>query len=261
MSQPLISERNSWANFEKCVLEVCIIALKILRSQEVLPLAEDSLQSCDTLNRRLYICFRSAFLEWEKENEPILTSPPTLNSAKQPDLDNEDLVGEYERTKPDFQWGFVDRLGNENSLNSTFKNYEIECKRLGSRLSSGQNLAKEYVLKGILRFTMDTHRYGQFTSSGLMIGYIQDSNFDAVLNEVNSTAQSALLAELLLSSEGWKSDVSRLDHNLDRPGIEPTPFDLRHFWVDLHHHYEQQSSSPKMKTTAQKKKAGGKIKE
>ena len=254
MSRPLIGNRNSWVDFEKCILEVFILALEILRNKNTLPVYEDSVQSRDSLNRRLDICLRDAILEWERINETDILTTPKSNLGKQPDLDNEEIVNDYERTKPDFQWEFRDRLGNGNSRNSIFRNYEVECKRLGANLSSGRSLTKEYVSEGILRFTISTHRYGQFAYSGLMIGYVQDTELQTVLNEVNRATQSAFLPELLLSSVGWKLDVNRLDHRLNRLNVEPTPFDLRHLWVDLHHHYNQQPVVPKKKASGQKKR-------
>jgi len=260
MNRPLIGNRNSWADLEKCVLEVFILALEMLASKATLPVDEDSVQSRDTLNRRLNICLRSAILKWEDIYDIEILTTPRLNLGKQPDLDDEEKVNDYERTKPDFQWEFRDRLGKGSSLNLIFKNYEIECKRLGTDLTSGRNFAREYVSKGIVRFTINTHRYGQYASSGLMIGYIQDTELLIVLNEVNSVAMSTLLPILLLSSEGWKPKVSRLAHRLNRPDVEPTPFDLRHLWVDLRHHYKERLILPKSEVTGQKKQPSKKTK-
>ena len=260
MSRPLIGNRNSWADFEKCVLEVFILALQMLRNKSALPADEDSVQSRDSLNRRLDICLREAILEWERINDTDILTTPKSNLGKQPDLDNEEIVNDYERTKPDFQWEFRDRLGNASSLNSIFRNYEIECKRLGLNSSSGRSFCKEYVSKGIIRFITYTHCYGRFTSSGLMIGYIQDNDLQSILDEVNNTAQSTALPELLLSPDSWKTDVSRLDHRLDRLDVGPTPFDLRHLWVDLRHHYQEKPTNLDKKVAVRKKRAPRKSK-
>jgi hypothetical protein len=255
MNRPSLSSRNSWGNFEKCILEVFILALKRLRDNENnLPIYEDDVQGDNSLNRQLNICLRHAIKEWEHINGADIPTVPNPNVTKQPDLDNENLISAFERAKPDFQWGFRDRLAAQNSLNSDFKNYDIECKRLGVT-SNSRNLFKEYISKGVVRFTIDTHRYGQFTSSGLMIGYIQDTEFQRILAQVNGVARSTSLPEILLSTEGWKEDVSRLEHRLDRVDVEPTPFDLRHLWVNLRHHYPQQNTStPKNKTPKREKK-------
>jgi hypothetical protein len=172
------------------------------------------------------------------------------NNSKQPDLDHEEIVNEFELKIPDFQWGFTDRRKIDSSLNEYFKNYDIECKRLGAK-----SLSKEYVVNGIIRFTKKTHSYGQYTSSGMMIGYIQDMNIQTILEEINSNVNSVCLPLLILSDEECTTAISRLDHKLDRPDIEPTPFELRHLWVDLRHHYQHQqpSSSPIKKASTRKK--------
>lgn len=253
MTRPLIGYRNLWADFEKCILEVFVLALQKLRDKTTLPTDEDSVQSIDSLNRRLNICLRDAIREWETINGIDIVATPKPNLPKQPDLENEELINDYERTKPDFQWEFIDRLGNPNKHNSVYKNYEIECKRLGKDFSAKRKLNEKYVSEGILRFTTNSHCYGQFTSSGLMIGYVQNTDLQTILNEVSNFTLSTSLASPLLSPKGWKKDVSRLDHKLNRPDIEPTPFELRHLWVDLRHHYQQPSNSREKKANTRKK--------
>ena len=73
---------------------------------------------------------------------------------------------------------------------------------------------------------------------------------------------STSLPEPLLSPKGWEKGVSRLDHKLDRPDIEPTLFELRHLWIDLRHHYQNQqpSSSPIKKASTRKKSTAQKSK-
>ena len=249
MSQPLISKGNSWVNFEKCVLETFILALKILYDRPSLPIIED-ISGRDSLNRRLYMSLHKVVKDWEDDHDMEYPYPFNLkqNNSKQPDLDHEEMVNEFELKIPDFQWGFTDRRRIDSSLNEYFKNYDIECKRLGAK-----SLSKEYVVNGIIRFTKKTHRYGQYTSSGMMIGYIQDMNIQTILDEVNSSVNSVCLALLTLSDEECITAISRLEHKLDRPDIEPTPFELRHLWVDLRHHYQQPSNSPTNKTNTPKK--------
>jgi hypothetical protein len=86
-----------------------------------------------------------------------------------------------------------------------------------------------------------------------MIGYVQNTDLPTILNEVSNCTLSASLVAPLLSPKGWEKYVSRLDHKLDRPDIEPTPFELRHLWVDLRHHYQQPSNSPTKKANTPKK--------
>jgi hypothetical protein len=253
MNRPLIGNRTSWADFEKCILEVFTLALAILRDKPSLPVLEDSVNGKDSLNRRLDICLRTAILEWENTNQKELLTSPKSNLGQQPNLDDEEKVDDYERAKPDFQWELKDSSGNSASLNLIFRNYQIECKRLGSNLGS-RSLCKDYISNGVIRFTQNTHRYGQFTSSGLMIGYVQNTELQMILGQLNNIAKSSALPEILLSPEGWKEHVSRLDHQLDRPDIELTPFELRHLWVDLRHHYAQPDTFTPKKTPKREKK-------
>ena len=215
MSQPLIGSKNSWSNFEKCVLEIFNIALVMLREKISLPIEEDSVTG-DSLNRQLDICLFHAVLKWEQTHETEIPTSPSPNLRQQPDLSSDGLMHDYERTKPDFQWTFKDKLGSSDNLNSIYKSYAIECKRIGKDISSQRNLNKEYVSKGILRFITNSHRYGQFASSGLMIGYVQSSDAQIILDKVNTAALSNSLPELLLSTKGWEQAVSRLDHKLQR---------------------------------------------
>jgi hypothetical protein len=246
MSRPLIGNRNSWASFERCVLEVFVIALNMLCDKKSLPIQEDNVQEYDSLNRRLYICLLDSIKEWERINETDIVVIPEPNLGKQPDLENEEEVHEYERKKPDFQWKFRDRLAGYDShlsRNFEFRSYDIECKRLGVKSSLGRNLAKEYVSKGVFRFIAASHRYGQFSSSGLMVGYVQDADLLLLLSKVNDASQDTSFPDILLSPEGWKIQVSRLDQKLNRLEVQPTTFDLRHLWVDLRHQYNLEKST------------------
>ena len=156
---------------------------------------------------------------------------------------DKEIVHEFERKKPDFQW----EIRNTRSVGCVeenpeilFRFYHIECKRLGSTYFTA-----EYVRNGICRFINGTHRYGQHVSSGAMIGYVQKMELQALLDKVNSKATLAALPQLSLTSDGWKPIVSRLDHQLDRTEVQPTLFDLRHLWIDLRHHYTNSNMSSK----------------
>jgi len=252
MSQPLIGNKNSWSNFEKYVLEIFNIALVMLQENTSLPIEEDSVTG-DSLNRQLDICLSHAALKWEQIHETEIPTSPSPNLRQQPDLSSDEIMHDYERTKPDFQWTLKDRSGNSDNLNSIYKSYAIECKRIGKDISSRRNLNKEYVSKGILRFITNSHRYGQFTSSGLMIGYVQSSDLQVILDEINTTAISSTLPELVISPQGSEQSISRLDHKLQRPDIEPSPLELRHLWVDLRHHYEPKKTSAEKNESDSKK--------
>ncbi len=254
MSRPLIKKIDSWANFEKRVLEIFILALRKLRDEPSLPVEEDSIKD-NSLNRRLCFCLRRAILEWEEANGDMVSPFPEYNCKKAPDIDNEEIPALSEQKIPDFKWQFRDHAATDPAR--SFIHYEIECKRIGSPTSSNWILNENYVKHGILRFVNIEWCYGKFSRSGTMIGYIQNMNENDILTKVNNAALAASLTTLILSKDGWKiGDVSRLEQKLDRPDVPPTPFDLRHLWVDLRHHYKgtakKSKSKFKVKSTAPK---------
>lgn len=237
MSKVSIANGNSWARFEQSVLEIFTIALEMLHAEASLPVLEDD-QTGDSLNRRLSILIHHAMQKWEEMNDDEIATYPTHNAPQRPDLDLEkaQVVNEFEQKKPDFQWGWRDPVVKGTSRNGAFKIYHIECKRLGRELNSTR-LNREYVGKGIKRFTSKTHCYGQHTYSGAMIGYVQNTDLQILLDEVNRHATTASLPQIVLTPGVWQPIVSRLEHQLSRPAVLPTPFDLRHLWIDLRHHY------------------------
>ena len=55
------------------------------------------------------------------------------------------------------------------------------------------------------------------------------------MRKVNVAARLAdKIPAIELNADGWKKNgVSRLGHEFDRPKVPPTPFKLRHLWLDL----------------------------
>jgi len=92
----------------------------------------------------------------------------------------------------------------------------------------------KYVKNGILRFVQAEHGYGKSAPSGAMVGYIRSMTSTNILNEVNGHAARENLSNIELPVAGWCDDgVTRLEQQLDRPAVLPSPFSLRHLWVDL----------------------------
>ncbi|MEE4356904.1 MAG: hypothetical protein V2I97_10570 [Desulfococcaceae bacterium] len=169
---------------------------------------------------------------------------PKSQISKSPDpYDRSAVSVERERKIPDFKWGFADHTAYD-AQEYPFKgdrDFDIECKRLGNPTSQSWKLNKQYVKDGIRRFVTNEHRYGEDESSGAMIGYIENMEFDSILNEVNAaiTANPELIPLLSAPSEGWKKKaVSHLFHDLERP-FPVSPFHLWHFWIDLRGCYDQ----------------------
>jgi hypothetical protein len=233
---------NLWANFERRTLEIFIIALEMLSTESMLPEEEDD-EVYDSLNRRLHQCLDDAITKWESLNgrEPICSHAPTYNAPQPPNKADKGVARkrEFERKKPDFQWGIRDSrqiASVEEARNSLFIPYHIECKRLRSKRDT-RYFTSDYVKAGICRFIQESHCYGQYATSGAMIAYVQDTEPQTLLNEVNRHAGQVPLPQLQIASGGWQTVVSQLEHRLDRTEVQPTPFDLRHLWVDLRHHY------------------------
>jgi hypothetical protein len=221
---PFISGERIWSNHERRVLLVFERALELLGTEDDLDVCEDS------LNRRLYFCVLRA-------NDELLRLgmgfdwPPQFDGQSQPDA-NDIKRAAREHKRPDFQWGFVD--STEPDPVRQAKHYVIECKRLGKPIRTCWVFNKNYVERGIIRFVSAEHGYGKSASSGAMVGHIRSMPSEDILKEVNGHATRVSLHKIMLSCDGWVDrGVSRLEQKLDRPEIPPTPFLLRHLWVDL----------------------------
>jgi hypothetical protein len=224
VKRPQISGSRIWWNHECRVLRVFECALNLFRDEEGLDIREDG------MNRKLYFCIKRANATLNKHGEGV-EFPVTYEANNQPDADDEQR-SRREDKRPDFQWGITDQSEEDPLLQDKF--FVIECKRLGEPLRNDWVFNKNYVEKGMLRFVQGEHGYGKSAPSGAMIGYIRSMTSDDILNEVNAHATSACLHLIVLSGNGWVDEgVSRLEQQLDRPEVPPTPFSLRHLWVDL----------------------------
>ena len=223
MSQPKILKGSKlWFSIESRLLGVLLLALEMMRKAETsFPVLEDS------ISRKLDKYIRRANEKLRQKNMHI-EQLPVFQSQNQPDHDLPE-GDEAEKKKPDFLWAWYD--SSEKVDYKRYKSYAIECKRLGRPPSQ---FCTPYVTEGICRFINLEHSYSKHLPSGTMIGYIQSMEAKKILVEVNEEACNSGIAAIRLSSEGWKKhSVSRLDHELDRPRVPPTPFKLRHFWLDL----------------------------
>ncbi|MGH7595026.1 MAG: hypothetical protein ACREOI_01690 [bacterium] len=228
MKRLLITSIGLWANHEARVLEIFGLALKMLKNEYLLPDQEDA------LNRKLLFCAHRANRVLSADNRG-LNSPPFYEAQNQPDADDKTRA-EREDKKPDFQWGFYDH--QEINPEKSAKYYVLECKRLGSPPSPNWILNKNYILNGVCRFTKPEWGYAKSSRSGTMVGYIQSMQTDEILREVNNFVQQASLSTIALLEDNLQENgVSRFDQRLNRPEVLPTPFDLRHLWVDLRQHY------------------------
>ncbi len=224
MSQPRISRLRTWEKHERRVVDILLLALSIIRKKDVLP------QSEVLLNRELYFCLLEAnHTLWESRTGGF-SYPPTAEGHNPADPDDEHRAIR-ENKIPDFYWGYIDH--SEPDPRRSARNYVIECKRLGDPPRTDWILNQNYVHNGILRFVTEEHGYAKGDRSGAMVGYVQNMEFDAILQEVNATSVSAGIPELEPPINGWQiNGTSQLTHQLNRI-IAFSPFQLSHFWVDL----------------------------
>jgi len=218
--QPSLLSRRLWAQREAFFLSQLVRALELLHHRTALPTDEVG------LNRELYFCL----LQASRELDPHAKYPPVLTECcNQPDPDDT-VRSKREDKRPDFQWAFTDQ--HEPDIRRSSKQFVCECKRLGSPTSHDWVLNVNYVTNGVCRFAEEAWGYGQRFPSGVMVGYWQTMEPNAILNEVNATAQEHGLPNLALTG-GWRpKGVSRLEHSFTR--LFPiSPFRLDHFWVDV----------------------------
>jgi len=163
-----------------------------------------------------------------------LPFPPDWEKPKQPASET-DLGQSKKAKRPDFSCPF--RNNTAQSAKDAYLDYHIESKRLGKPSSSGWNFNKKYVTDGIHRFLSFEHRYGEGTYSGAMIGYVQNMSLKSILEEVNShilhsSHQKTPLINFL-NDDFDNEGVVNTSQQLFRTYVLPSPFALRHLWVDL----------------------------
>jgi len=223
MARPNLKRLNFWKEHERLVLRVLTIALRRLAQERDLPAGENQ------INRKLFFCILQAIRELHEQGIDLI-SCPWYEGNNQPDVSDEERA-EREGKRPDFQFGFVDH--QEPDPDASAKQYVVECKRLGESGRGDWVLNRNYVAHGVLRFHHEEYGYGKSRSSGAMVGYIQNSSAEQILIEVNEAATGEKIALIRLSREGWqRGGVSALSQRFDR-ATQPTPFDLRHLWLDL----------------------------
>jgi hypothetical protein len=180
----------------------------------------------DALNAKLLDCLRIAARGIRPAgNYPLLRA----ESPQLPYGESEETARRLKAT-PDFVWGYVDPSEPNPLLDA--REFTIECKRL-RYASHSWNYNESYVEDGIQRFIDVGKKYGIGVPSGVMVGYWQAMDAEAILKAVNETAGKGHIPSLKLSAEGWKvAAVTTLQHRLTRP-FPVSPFELRHLWVDL----------------------------
>ena len=225
----LLSQLDPWRTFERNVLAIVGIALEMLRGLPELWAKEDM------INRKLYqLIIEDAITEWEHRTGNMMPWKPCYEARNQPDPFDEERMPREDK-RPEFQWQFRDM---KRSMDVNYLDYTIECKRLGSPSSPSWILNRNYITNGVLRFINPDWGYGYLCRSGLMVGYMQSMTSSSILTEVNQYGAEHGVPAIILSEEDWSgSKPNRLDHELNRPGLNPQRFSLRHLWIDVRHHF------------------------
>lgn len=216
----------SWQDWESHVLDFFRFALLELTNAPDLPHLEAD-KAKDNLNRRLEVICRTKIAIWIK-NGGIPAVAPTFRGRNQA-RPGDKQPQESEQKEPDAQvYQFIDY---EKGISHC---YTIECKRLDlTKDGSPHGKSQYYVNDGILRFIKGEYGYGNDVVSGLMIGYVQSSDFDKFHQCVNHYCKKANVSNLTLLGEWTVKGVSELEQPLFRTEMKPQDFQLRHFWVDL----------------------------
>ncbi|TEB08652.1 hypothetical protein Psch_02219 [Pelotomaculum schinkii] len=215
MSQPLISQLNTWERKERGILALLISALNSLSP---IPLHD---QSEPEINRKLY---------WALRRQTAGPSYVVMCEANNQPSDEEVTEKERERKRPDIQILWKDTL--EQDPLKCQREYIIECKRLGKPMA-GRIFTSEYVMNGIKRFVSKNHGYAKGCASGTMVGYIQNMELEDILKEVNTASGLIPLPPLVLIDNWNMRGVSQLEQFLERLEIEPSQFLLKHLWADF----------------------------
>jgi hypothetical protein len=75
-----------------------------------------------------------------------------------------------------------------------------------------------------------------------MVGYCQTMSGDDILKEVNDYGKSVEVPSIIREADEWTDrGVTLLNQTLDRK-VSPSPFRMRHLWVDLRHRYSTEAS-------------------
>ncbi len=165
--------------------------------------------------------------------------PPASDGLNQP-VNVAEAQEDFTRKRPDFTCNCVNPRAESNE--DYLIPFHVECKLLGEPTSRTWKLNTNYVMHGIARFDLASHRYGNRASSGIMIGYIISMTSEQIQTQVNSCIEKKLPGVPLLVFA--LSDVpSQSQHSFARRHVVPTPFTLIHLWVDIRNNYQGKHSA------------------
>jgi hypothetical protein len=177
------------------------------------------------LNRLLFVAIANASRQLHHETGASFDYLPTYDGLQVPL--GAATAEASERKRPDFAWTLLDHSA-PSGLDGC-REFVVECKRLGDKPGDA-TLSRRYVDNGVRRFVDPGHRYGLRGTSGVMVGYIQQSDVDTILRQVRDRLNHHSLADVV--EEQPRHHPIKLQHMLVRVfGINP--FLLFHYWCDV----------------------------
>jgi hypothetical protein len=159
----------------------------------------------------------------QKYHKGLLT--PVWEAPHQ-SMNDEDLMSTKMPSRPDFTCTMVDPHALTPDMYEIY--LHIECKRLGQSGTSW-NLNQQYCINGIMRFDSTVNQYGKNAASGIMIGYIVNSNKSEILTDVNRNIPPNIEELVFSTSNIVETTITKYN----RRNIVPFDFTLYHIWADL----------------------------
>lgn len=212
-----MAKKDFWAKQEAILIRIIIRALEDLILETDLPIKEND------ISRKLHY----SLMESRRKEKNCLWHFVS-QCLNQPVLEDKFLsYVPREEKKPDFTWSINDNMSNMLSY------FNIECKRI--EIDSKRNFFKQYVEDGVLRFKSTEHRYSDSVPLGVMIGYLRNCKHDQAYSKINKILDDLCLPKMnfVVNEEKNFKAVKQYSHNIDRPGVEPSPIKLRHLWGEL----------------------------
>lgn len=212
---PIAEFSMLWQRHETLYRGIFIEALNQLNVTDGQRKYEDDISEalCPVLRK---ICFldknKPAIPQWER---PI--SPGSFAELK----------GGKSSKRPDFTCSLTNTFATTQEMHEI--SLHVECKRLGKKNRS-KALNENYIKNGVKRFDTLTHEYGKRSPSGMMVGYIINSDRHDILCQVNRHLSCTALPEITFA---FKKKVESCDMIISRCNVEPKNFKLIHIWTDL----------------------------
>jgi hypothetical protein len=210
----ILNSAELWQKYVNNYLDVFV------KSLDKLVITDDLRKNENMISRTLHLVLRNMCQKYYNE------LPTPIWEAPHQSMTDEELMLTKVPSRPDFTCTMVDPYASTPDMYEIY--LHIECKRLGQSGTSW-NLNKQYCISGIMRFDSTVNQYGKNATSGIMIGYIVNSNKSEILADVNRNLPSNI--EELVFSTSKIVETTRTKYN--RRNIVPFDFTLYHIWADL----------------------------